>query len=410
MVTTVVLDVSRKRILTFSLKEILTHGSNYCCTVESDACADAGDCTNTDGYNYCNGGVCYDGAIGETCGSNIDCVSTFCNTVDTVCSDGANLGRCGANSDCASGYCDLIANQCDDVPASGGGDPHYSLHFNQFLSVQSLCDLVLMSSPDAYDGLGVTIHARHAAPLEMNAGDEYTFISNLVLQIGKERWEVQADGAKIFKDGEEYKLVENEARSGEGAVASGGFPYTVQMTAKGSRKNQIEYEFLFADRSKIVLRANRHFKMAFVEVSGRFGGAAIRGFLGTPEKKGLFGRDGALIATTPESADIEAYAQEWQVMESESKIFMDKNAFPQAPHKCVFVDSGHGFLETDDVNLTNQLLRGSRRRLSEVNPEMKLAAEKACAHISESHKRHWCEEDVIKSGFEEIASEPFYGV
>ena len=52
----------------------------------------------------------------------------------------------------------------------------------------------------------------------------------------------------------------------ERAVASGGLPCTVQMPVKGSRKNQIEYEFLFSDHSRIVLRANRHLKMEFVDV------------------------------------------------------------------------------------------------------------------------------------------------
>ena len=262
-----------------------------------------------------------------------------------------------------------------------------------------------MDSPEAADGMGITIHARHATPKNMMLGKEYTFISNIALRIGDTVWEVVADGAKIFKDGIEYDTEKWFA-------SAGNHPFNVKKTIKGGRGNQVEYEFLFTDHSKIVFCANKRFKMAYIEVTG-FSDYPVTGFLGRTDQKGFFNREGQIIADAESIEDsgvaMEKYAQEWQVEVDEPKLFMEKDVFPQAPDVCVFVDQ-ESKKNKDLLRGSHQdLLRGSRRKLSEVNSKLEAAANEACEHLADTNpKKRWCIDDVMSTGEVDIASDSFY--
>jgi hypothetical protein len=375
-------------------------GSTCSSGADGQACVAGTDCTS----GFCVGSTCSSGADGQACVAGTDCTSGFC--AGSVCTDGAIGTTCdtGENGDCSSGYCDPTGDTCAVAPvASGGGDPHYTLHFNEFITVQTLCDLVLMDSPAAADGLGITLQARHATPKssrEAVSGESYSYISNIVLRIGNVVFELRAEGAKLFRDGAEHNVEDN------GGVASAGLPYVIKRHVKGQRKNQIQYEFIFGDNSKIALRANVHYKMAYVEVSG-FKDVDVRGFLGKTNHHGFFDRDDTLMGDSADKVNLEAYAQVWQVQENETKLFMEKDVFPQAPHVCVFVDSGNGF---DINNPFEKKLRGSpRRKLAQVDSKLEKMANAACAHLSDSNpKKSWCIDDVISTGVVEVAEDPFY--
>jgi len=288
-----------------------------------------------------------------------------------------------------------------DPISSGGGDPHYTLQFNKHITVQCLCDLVLMDSPEAAGGMGVTLHARHATPKVFTHGEEYTFISNLALRIGDTTWELVAAEAQIFKDGELFDV--------EQRIDTDSNLYSVRKETKGRRANQVEYVFQFTNGSKISLRGNKRFKMSYLEVVG-FSDSIVTGFLGRTNEKGFFNREGEIMADSEyiggNATAADMYAQEWQVQADEPKMFMEKNAHPQAPSRCVFVDK-----ENKEGNKYKDRLRGSRhgRRLLERESVLKAAANVACGRLSDSNpKKSWCIDDVMVTGEVEIATDSFY--
>jgi len=281
--------------------------------------------------------------------------------------------------------------------SSGGGDPHYKLQSNVHITVQCLCDVVLLDSPHAAGGTGIAIHARHAA----RASGTYTVISNISLRIGKTVYELMADGAAMFRDGKPY----DTGKSLDGTDQSNTL-YSVKKRTKGRRGNQVQYDFLFPDGSKISLRANKHFEMCYLETIG-FSDVAVTGFLGRPNKRGFYDRDGEIIGATESiqanGTAVDLYAQEWQVKADEPKLFKDHDVFPQAPNRCIFVDK--------EVKKESEYLRSGRRgrKLREEEGVLKAAANAACGHLSDSNaKKSWCVEDVLSTGEIAIALDSFY--
>ena len=340
-------------------------------------------------------------AVGDACSDS--CVTGAC--VSSVCTDRSNGSACAANSDCTSAYCDTTTtSQCAaKLPASGGGDPHYLLHFNEYITVQPLCDIVLMNAPQAYDGLGVTMHARHATPKK--GKDFYTYISNLAVKVGEVVFELVADTGKLLKNGSLFEIEEGET------YTENGLPYTIKMYVKGQHKKifVVEINDHFED-SKILLRTHRNYKMTYFEVSG-FGSVDVEGFLGKTDMPGFFHRNGALLAESSDHVDLQSYTNAWQVQEDDLKLFAQKDVFPQAPHKCVFVDTADGLDDNDLLKEKDlgQLLRGSRRRLSGVDSNLHAAAVDACARLPDaSLKKAWCIVDIMSSGNLELAEDEFY--
>ena len=354
-------------------------------------------------YNTSNGGCgCYPESQ-QTCIRSESIGESGRNTYELEVDPTWNP-PCAANSDCTSGYCDTTTSQCaTKLPASGGGDPHYLLHFNEYITVQPLCDIVLMNAPQAYDGLGVTMHARHATPKK--GKHFYTYISNLAVKVGEVVFELVADTGKLLKNGSLFEIEEGET------YTENGLPYTIKMYVKGQHKKifVVEINDHFED-SKILLRTHRNYKMTYFEVSG-FGSVDVEGFLGKTDMPGFFHRNGALLAESSDLVDLQSYTNAWQVQEDDLKLFAQKDVFPQAPHKCVFVDTADGLDDNDLLKEKDlgQLLRGSRRRLSGVDSNLHAAAVDACARLPDaSLKKAWCIDDIMSSGNLELAEDKFY--
>ena len=304
----------------------------------------------------------------------------------------------GAN--CASGD-----TTCPSI--GGGGDPHYDMPKSQTLTVQALCELRVAAGDNVY-GLNLEMHTRHAEPQDQKAGKEYTVISHISLKLDDDVYELEGDSGNLYENGELFDLDDHPGDSATELAR----PYTITKSIAGRFQNQIQFFFGFPDGSTIMLRANVHFKMAYFNLNGRFGGARMRGLLGDTHgviKGGLYKRNGELMAKSVKEVDIEEYANEWQVLESDAKLFRVPDYFPRAPHQCVFLDSGHGLLESDgDIDGLATTLRANRRRLMEEDPlekaEKLAQAEKACAN---RRKFDVCVEDVINVGIA-LADDIYY--
>ena len=249
--------------------------------------------------------------------------------------------------------------------------------------------MVLTHSKRFMNGLGIRMHARLTAA---ETGD-YSYMSEVILQVENNIFEIQSNDALVFLNGENYTVQD---------VDDQDFPFKLTRAVRGQRKNMIEYTFDFLNGSSITIRANIHFKMVFVDVKGNFHGEDLQGLLGSPRKKGLFGRNGQDM-----EADINGYGQDWQVTESEPKLFMAANREPQAPTKCtIVVDGGIGH-----TGVAAPQLRG-RRRLLELEDgtmvDRTAAAQDACSHVSSGGMRQYCIDDVIATGNIELADDPFY--
>jgi len=273
------------------------------------------------------------------------------------------------------------------------------------------------------------VHSRHSMPaLKKEVEKGYSIISNLALRIGGHTgtvWELIADGPKLFFDGIEFDSFEDD----EGITSktfsitsadhdNGINKYSVQKRVKGQRKNIIEYMFTFTDNSKVVFRGNRHFKMTFVSLHG-FSSHSVEGFLGKPDKKGFFDREGNTMTSNKYSLrtknskfSIEQFAQEWQVGIDEPNLFIKKSEYPVAPQECLFLAKGsiEGLVDNDYVDTgKNSTMMVSRRRLSEMDEAAVLMAMEACGHLSDDNpKKPFCIDDVIATNEPEIALDTFY--
>jgi len=252
----------------------------------------------------------------------------------------------------------------------------------------------------------------------------YSFMSGVGVQIGDVQFEFQ-DGNMIvhgkiqpLEEGEKFDPVassmisssaggeDNNSSAAAGGHAVAGSVYVVTKRTKGTNKRIVEHIFKFLDGSSITVRSNLKAKMMFVDMSGRFDGADdMQGLLGSPyTNKGFLSRTGENM----DAMDINDFGQEWQVLETEVKLFMDANREPQAPSKCSIVVDG-GVL--DGTSAATAQLRGRRRLLEKDDGSivnMESAAQDACSHVRDSKKKVFCIDDVIVTGMVELADDPFY--
>ena len=268
---------------------------------------------------------------------------------------------------------------------------------------------MLSNSPDGADGSPFRIHARLTAPASspdknQKDSEKYTYISDVGLEIGPDyKFQVQSENAEVLLNDKHFTSAEEDD---DDESTNKVFPFTFSKEIKGQRKNIVAYTFTFANKSKIVIRSNTHFRMTFVELHGSFGNSSVSGLLGNPKTKGLFNRKGELMS----AHDVNAYGIEWQVRADEPKLFVNKDRFPQYPDKCVIVNSNENM-----PNLRGDKSSVERRRLlaaddgdddSEKNKLVQDAI-KACSNLKGVGKEY-CVDDIIATGEFELASDSFY--
>lgn len=318
------------------------------------------------------------------------------------------------------------------IRVGGGGDPHYYLRGGDLITVQAMCAIVLLQGK--VFGMDFQVHSRHHRPEreEMFQQDQdYTYISSIGIQLGDDVFTLEAEEARLFKNNIRisegiYAFEEDEYNEEGELVEEVMVPeyiadkYSIQKKLL-KEETQVQYIISFTedDASKIYLRTHLDYDMVFMSMTGSFGNANLQGFLGDYKRKGLYARDGRLMAKKSMDVDIEEYTNEWQVLASEPMLFRDHTYFPQLPyHQCLFVDTLHGVEEASmNGRKTMWKLRKGQRRLSMEDEDMRkvekrLYAEKICSQQAKKKRRaikvQWCVEDVLKTGHEELAKDHFY--
>ena len=258
-------------------------------------------------------------------------------------------------------------------------DPHFRTFNNQHFSFHGQCDLVLTRSKKS----DFDIHLRTTRVHNPRA--DYSYISGAAVRIGQNVIEIDDRGNLIINGIGEVRSADNDP------LYLGELFPRLTKTLKGDKHKIIAYNVDLGDENKIDIRVNMKTGMLFVDVTGTFEDS--EGLLGSDPKYGkpLLSRDGVTDLT----GYWNTYGQEWQVNNSDQKLFQDMTRRPQFPETCSY----HADTESS--------FRGNRRRLSDT-PNVSLeVAESACVDMNGAKKK-FCIEDVMAVGDVGIAEDPFY--
>jgi hypothetical protein len=194
-----------------------------------------------------------------------------------------------------------------------------------------------------------------------------SYISSASLRIGTDVLEVASKGV--------YNL--NGVLGAAMPNEISGFP----IAHSQPNKSQHLFEVNLGDGEFIKIKTYKDFVSVMVDgaQSKDFGDSV--GLMGALEKGVMLARDGNTVL-----ADHNAFGLEWQVLDTEPKIF-EKVRFPQHPQACTMPPPA----QTSSLR---------RRRLSE-SKGAEFAAEKACAHWGEG--KDDCVFDVLTTGDLEMA-------
>jgi len=226
------------------------------------------------------------------------------------------------------------------------------------------CDMVLLKNPNFEQSRAMEIHIRTKTQYE------YSYIEALALQIGDEILEVGGHGNYMINGvlgTTDDNLPEKFA----------GYPMSVKKSDKKTHIYQIQ-------TTKDELIEIKTFKQ-WVSISivnpteAHFGQST--GMMGEYETGRALARDGTTVLNIQNQEDVMTLGQEWQVRDSDVRLFETNDRAPQFPEHC-------------------QMPRFStalKRRLEQSNISQQ-AAEEACSHLSNAQERSNCEYDVIASG------------
>ncbi len=244
--------------------------------------------------------------------------------------------------------------------------------------------MLLTKSVGYGSGRGFEAHIRTTRIDTSEIG--YSYISGIALKLGDEVIEATSDGS-LFINGESSTFKKERIIAG------------IRLTSKvkGTKKNIFVHNLRLSEVHSIQIRANAKTGMLFIDIDGMFSDSI--GLLGSID--GLFARDGE----TDMSGHWNALGEEWQLRESEPKLFMDQHREPQYPAGCQY----SGVAEKK---------KNLRRRLGEdldvLVPGADLSnsismeeATEACSNFS-GQLRDFCITDVMATGDIELAQDSFY--
>jgi hypothetical protein len=251
-------------------------------------------------------------------------------------------------------------NEFQDNGGGGNGDPHFKTWQGDRFDFHGVCDLALLQFKEFMSGLGLYVHIRTHLRRDMS------YISSAVLRIGTDVLEVQSKGV--------YYL--NGVLGADLPSDFGGFKFFHTQPTK----KQHVFEVHLDGRERIKIKTYKVFvNVAIEQAQPEHFGESV-GLMGAFGTSRMIARDGKTIMT-----DTNAFGQEWQVLDSEPKLFREAR-FPQHPQVCTMPPPMQA----------SQL----RRRLSE-SSGAQLAAEKACAHWGQG--KDDCIFDVLTTGDLEMA-------
>ena len=260
-------------------------------------------------------------------------------------------------------------------------------------SIHPLCEMILIKSDSFLSGSGLYVFIRTTMLGGFQKG--FSYISAAAVKVGPDVVEVQGDNSLIVNG--HVMFSDEDAATLD--FASGKFSLTKTTNANSEESHYVEvgtaiYDLNFSDHNgdetSIQISTNK-WKMMYVNLSGNFP-VDTAGLLGSPHHLPLFGRDGK----TDFRSDHNALGDEWQVRSDEPKLFQNNTYVPQYPDRCIYEEIGGSNDESGNV-----------RRRAERDLISREAAAEACARAS-IQKRNFCIQDVIATGFIELASDGFY--
>ena len=228
--------------------------------------------------------------------------------------------------------------------------------------------MVFLHNPHFGGELGLDLHIR----TEHMMDNAFSFVSNAALRIGDDVLEVVASGKHFI----------NRVLNSELPALLGGYQVTKRVDEKcmGSGERQrcwytMIFDVALGHRDHIIIKVASG--MVHVNVEGspeNFEGTV--GVMGTfpAMHHGKIARDGYTFVQDPDT-----FAEEWQVLDSEPKLFMEPR-FPQHPQTCI--PAVHS---------------ASLERHLQENMEARRDAEAACAHVRGA-QWEFCVFDVLATG------------
>lgn len=230
-------------------------------------------------------------------------------------------------------------------------------------SFHGQCDIILARSAMFGAGLGLDIHAR------TQMVDNWSLISNAAIRIGTDVLEVGNDNTHYFNGSQDVELP---------ITMSGKYVVTKRITEQpvdaeadeAARADQqiVEYSIDLENGESITI--SNYKSMIAVRVNSYL--SDVEGMLGRKQKSGMIGRDPETVIE-----DANELGMQWQVRDTEPKLFVDANRVPQYPESCMLP----------------QVLS---RRLRQSSAELQ-RAEEACAGVSDN-TRQFCMDDVLMTG------------
>jgi von Willebrand factor type D domain len=235
------------------------------------------------------------------------------------------------------------------------GDPHLTTWKGQKYTFNGACDLVLLHSDSAADGLGMDIHLR------TKHRRDFSYVTSAAVRIGAEILEVS--GAGYYLNGVEGANL---------AAGFAGYPVAYHHVSD----KQSTYIVDMGEDGKVVVKTWKDFVTVKIEKgSSEFFGDSV-GMLGNYFTGDMIARDGV----TNLSHDVDTFGREWMVL----------------PHEPILFQS----LTTTSECLMPPPLTEKRRRLgASITEEM---AAKACDHV-EAEDREFCIYDVMSTNNVDIA-------
>jgi hypothetical protein len=176
------------------------------------------------------------------------------------------------------------------------GDPHFKTWRGEHCDFHGECDLMLLQSKDFESGLDLDVHIRTQMLRDMS------YISSAVLRIGTDVLEVESQGV--------YYL--NGVLNAELPSKFSGFEF---LHTKPTDKQHV-FEVHVGGRERVKLKTYKDFVSVLIEqgLSKHFSKSV--GLMGYFRKGRRYARDGQTVLD-----DMDAFGQEWQVMDTEPTLF-----------------------------------------------------------------------------------------
>jgi hypothetical protein len=190
------------------------------------------------------------------------------------------------------------------------GDPHFQTWNSDYFDFHGECDLVFLNAPNFADGLGLTIHLRTKIRYA------YSYVESAALRIGNSILEVGSFGGYALDGVDDANLKDPGANLGGFAILHSQFDPKRHL-----------FEIIIDEHESIKITTFKD--IVSVKILGGSSSyyANSVGMMGSFEDGTMLARDGTTVI-----ADPNLFGQEWQVHETEPKLFR-VNRSPQLPRE-----------------------------------------------------------------------------